>query len=72
MGGLDNDIIVGNKGDDLLFGDVGDDTLEGDEGANTFNCGPGVDTITDWDPATDTKSPDCEIFDANIPQDVVQ
>ena len=71
-GGLDNDIIVGNEGNDLLFGDIGDDTLEGDEGANTFNCGPGVDIITDFDPAQDTKSPDCEIFGDNIPQDIVR
>jgi hypothetical protein len=71
-GGIDSDIIVGNEGNDLLIGDVGDDTLEGDEGANTFNCGPGVDIITDWDPAQDTKSRDCEIFDASIPQDIVR
>ncbi len=62
MGGLDNDIIVGNEGNDQLFGDLGDDTLEGNEGANNFICGPGVDTITDFDPGQgDTKSPDCEI-----------
>jgi Ca2+-binding RTX toxin-like protein len=73
MGGLDNDIIEGDDGNDNIFGDSGDDTMEGDEGADAFNCGIGVDTITDFNPRQgDTKSPDCEIFDQSIPQDIVR
>jgi Ca2+-binding RTX toxin-like protein len=72
MGGQDNDIIVGGDGNDELFGDIGDDTLEGDAGSNIFHCGIGVDTITDFDPSKDKKSDDCEIFNENIPQDVVR
>ena len=58
-----DDIIVGGDGNDQIFGGIGDDTLEGDAGANSFNCGPGVDTITDFNPSQgDVMSPDCEIF----------
>jgi Ca2+-binding RTX toxin-like protein len=49
--------------EDELFGGKGDDTLTGRDGADSFNCGPGTDTITDFDAAGgDTKTADCENF----------
>jgi Ca2+-binding RTX toxin-like protein len=62
-GGSEDDIVDGADGDDELFGDDGDDTLEGEGGADRFICGPGTDTITDFNAAEgDTKTADCENF----------
>lgn len=48
---------------DLLFGDGDNDTLTGRGGADSFSCGPGTDTITDFNAAEgDTKTADCENF----------
>jgi Ca2+-binding RTX toxin-like protein len=63
--GSGNDKLVGGFDDseDDLFGDSGDDTLIGRDGADSFDCGPGRDTITDFDAAEgDTKTADCEDF----------
>jgi Ca2+-binding RTX toxin-like protein len=55
--------VIGEEHIDQLFGDRGRDTLTGDEGADSFNCGPGIDTITDFNAAEgDTKTADCENF----------
>ena len=52
--------------DDEFFGDKGDDTLTGRGGADSFDCGPGKDTINDFDAAEgDTITADCENFSAN-------
>jgi hypothetical protein len=41
--------------------------LTGREGADYFDCGPGIDSITDFNTAEgDTKTADCE----NLPYDV--
>jgi Ca2+-binding RTX toxin-like protein len=64
-GGGDNDKLRGSDSGDAekLFGDDGDDTLTGGAGATFFSCGPGTDTITNFDPAKgDTKTADCENF----------
>lgn len=62
-GGSGDDEVIGESNNDLLFGDRGRDTLTGDEGADSFNCGPGIDTITDFNAAEgDTKTADCENF----------
>jgi Ca2+-binding RTX toxin-like protein len=64
-GGSGDDELVGGFDDsnDKLFGDAGDDTLTGRDGADSFDCGPGIDTITDFDAAEgDTKTADCENF----------
>ena len=60
--------LVGGDGENDLFGDKGDDTLTGREGeADSFDCGPGTDTITDFNEAEgDTKTADCE----NLPYEV--
>jgi hypothetical protein len=40
--------------------------LTGRGGADSFDCGPGKDTITDFDAAEgDTKTADCENFSSN-------
>jgi hypothetical protein len=40
--------------------------LTGRGGADSFDCGPGKDTITEFDAAEgDTKTADCENFSAN-------
>ncbi|MFL6480382.1 MAG: hypothetical protein ACJ70S_04650, partial [Nitrososphaera sp.] len=53
----------GGDGDNDLFGDSGNDKLTGGEnGENHFDCGSGDDTITNFDPGTDTKTSDCEHF----------
>ena len=64
-GGKGKDKIVGgfDVNHDVLFGGKGDDTLTGRDGADSFNCGPGTDTITDFNAAEgDTKAADCENF----------
>jgi Ca2+-binding RTX toxin-like protein len=64
-GGDGNDKLKGSDSDDddQLFGDEGDDTLTGRGGADYFSCGPGIDTITDFNTAEgDTKTDDCENF----------
>jgi Ca2+-binding RTX toxin-like protein len=63
-GGGDDKLVGGfDSGNDELFGDKGDDTLTGRDGADSFDCGPGTDTITDFDAAEgDTKTSDCENF----------
>lgn len=61
--------LHGGSGDDILFvgarlfGEDGNDTLTGDDAPNFFSCGPGIDTITNFNPAEgDTKTADCENF----------
>ena len=59
--------LVGGDGENDLFGDKGDDTLTGGSDADSFSCGPGTDTITDFNEAEgDTKTADCE----NLPYEV--
>lgn len=57
-GGTANDTLHGFAGDDILIGHNGTDALWGYEGADTFtflaaNVGNGIDTIRDFDIATD-------------------
>jgi Ca2+-binding RTX toxin-like protein len=60
-GGAGNDIIYGEDGNDKLYGGPGDDILKGGLGADHFDCGPGKDTITDFNHSEgDTKTDDCE------------
>jgi Ca2+-binding RTX toxin-like protein len=47
-------------GNDKLYGGTGDDTLTGGGGPDYFDCGQGLDTITDFNSAEDTKSSNCE------------
>ena len=48
---------------DILFGEDENDILSGKGGADSFSCGPGADTITDFNAAEgDTKTADCENF----------
>jgi serralysin len=62
-GGSGDDILAATDGEDDLFGDDGDDTLTGGINADSFSCGPGTDTITDFNAAEgDTKTADCENF----------
>jgi hypothetical protein len=64
-GGSGDDALTGadDDEDDDLFGDGDDDTLTGRGGADAFSCGPGVDTITDFNAAEgDTRTADCENF----------
>jgi Ca2+-binding RTX toxin-like protein len=62
-GGSGDDILSATDGEDDLFGDDGDDTLTGGSNADSFSCGPGIDTITDFNAAEgDTKTADCENF----------
>ena len=53
-----NDTLDGKGGNDLIVGGKGDDTLTGGAGADTFvfHNGDGLDTITDFDPASDVIS----------------
>ena len=41
-------------------GGNGNDILTGGAGRDQFNCGPGTDTITDFQPGVDTKTANCE------------
>ena len=61
-GGSGDDMVVGSDGgDDHLFGNEDNDRLSGRAGADSFSCGPGADTITDFNAAEgDTKTADCE------------
>jgi len=62
-GGSGDDELIGgfDDGNDKIFGDRGDDMLTGREGADSFDCGPGRDTITDFNEAEgDTRTADCE------------
>lgn len=54
----------GGDGENELFGDRGNDRLTGTDGeADSFDCGPGRDTITNFDAGEgDTKTGDCENF----------
>ena len=62
-GGSGNDKLIAAFGGDKLFGESGGDTLIGGQGETFFSCGPGIDTITDFDAAEgDTKTADCENF----------
>jgi Ca2+-binding RTX toxin-like protein len=62
-GGGGDDILAGSEGPDKLFGEGNDDTLTGGADADSFSCGPGMDTITDFNPAEgDTKTLNCENF----------
>ena len=61
--------VHGGTGDDILFagdrafGEGDNDTFTGDSVANFFSCGPGIDIITNFNPAEgDTKTADCENF----------
>ena len=61
--------VHGGTGDDILFagdrafGEGDNDTFTGDSAANFFSCGPGIDIITNFNPAEgDTKTADCENF----------
>ena len=64
-GGDGHDILVGSEDDrdERHFGDEGNDRLTGRAGADFFSCGPGIDTITDFNAAEgDMKTADCENF----------
>jgi Ca2+-binding RTX toxin-like protein len=43
MGGMQDDLIVGEDGDDWLAGGAGNDTLQGESGNNTLEGGAGSD-----------------------------
>jgi len=75
-GGRGNDTVYGNTGNDFIAGNSGSDTLLGGAGSDilrggnaltseaepdSFNCGPGKDTIDDFNGEEgDEKSSDCE------------
>lgn len=62
-GGSGDDNLEASFGGDELFGEGDDDTLVGAQGATFFSCGPGIDTIIDFNAAEgDTKTADCENF----------
>jgi Ca2+-binding RTX toxin-like protein len=76
-GGSENDHIEGGEGNDMLFGDRGNDTLNGGPGNDTltggsnkdiFICGPGPDTVTDFNVTQQDSAPenDCENIKGNI------
>lgn len=72
FGGSGNDFLVGQLGEDWLNGGPGDDLLRGgaagiaggpDTSPNHYDCGPGFDSIEDYDPVRgDTKTNDCEEY----------
>jgi Ca2+-binding RTX toxin-like protein len=63
LGYSGNDEIRGGTGNDSLNGGSGNDMLFGDAGKDRFICGPGTDTIGDFNPSQgDTKTSDCENF----------
>ncbi|HJU34132.1 MAG TPA: hypothetical protein VJ695_03325 [Nitrososphaera sp.] len=54
-------------GDIELIGDRRDDMLTGRSEPDSFDCGPGADTITDFNVSEgDTKTESCENFLANV------
>ena len=58
-----NDEIHGGAGNDNVRGGAGNDVLYGEAGKDRFECGPGTDTIIDFNGSEgDTKTSDCEIF----------
>jgi Ca2+-binding RTX toxin-like protein len=66
-GNTGNDFLAGNTGSDMLAGGVGDDILRGrnaftsEAEPDSFNCGPGQDTIDDYNAGEgDQKTSDCE------------
>lgn len=57
------DCLKGDEGNDELIGSDQDDILTGGRGADFFNCGPGNDTVTDFNPGEgDFAVPDCEVI----------
>src|SRR5215216_7682636 len=61
FGGSGDDEIIGGDNFAELHGGKGNDILRGgDFGKNFFDCGPGTDTITNFNAAEDTKTSDCE------------
>ncbi|HJU33522.1 MAG TPA: hypothetical protein VJ695_00215, partial [Nitrososphaera sp.] len=67
-GGSEDDMLIGNEGDsNRLFGDDGNDRLTGGTSTDSFDCGPGIDTITNFNAAEgDTKTADCENFRSSV------
>ena len=62
QGGVDNDLLVGGRGNDELYAGDGDDVLIGGPGADYFDCGDGQDTVVDFNPAQgDTHADNCEV-----------
>jgi len=66
-GNTGNDFVAGNTGSDILVGGAGDDILRGrnafisEAEPDSFSCGPGEDTIDDFNPGEgDQKTSDCE------------
>lgn len=58
-----NDEIHGGAGNDNVRGGAGNDVLYGEAGKDRFECGPGTDTIIDFNASEgDTKTSDCEIY----------
>ena len=56
-GGAGNDVLIAGSNDDVLWGGEGDDQLYGNSGVDTFIFGSnndGIDTIKDFDIATET------------------
>ena len=75
-GGSENDHIESGEGNDMLYGDRGNDTLNGGPGNDTltggsnkdiFICGPGPDTVTDFNVTQQDSAPenDCENIKGN-------
>lgn len=68
IGNAGNDKLFGLAGDDLLVGGVGSDTLSGNLGNDRFlfnaSLTSGKDTITDFNPATDTILLENAVFTA--------
>lgn len=72
-GGPGSDVIYGNDGGDYiqggpgidsLYGEEGNDVLSGGEGADYFDCGPGRDSIDDFDSTEgDYASSNCEVIE---------
>ena len=63
VGDSGDDIIKGSQYADLIYGNADNDSLTGGNGADYFNCGPGTDSITDFDPTEgDVRTADCESY----------